>query len=202
MATFKQFADSCLKMANGGVLNNFEPGPSRDYAMFLALTRRNFYMEADIRKTEKSKMPEDSYYSEYRKLPLQWDADQEVMFVKLPNGLPADVDNGMGIRINPVKGQGGYFVWAYRGWCDVHPEIAWAEGNYVYEFRNDRIVFTNMPKDAVREVRVEIIETGSLNPDAPLPMPSRYASLVMNDVVNLLQGKRDTQTNYKAPEAR
>lgn len=203
MGTFKQDADAILKLANGGVLNNSEPGTSRDFVMFLMLQQRDFLMEANIRKTEKTAMPEASYYSEYTSIPLQWDAAQEIMVLNLPNGLPVDVDNGMGISINPTKGSGGYFVWAPKDWCDINPEIAWAEGNYVYEFRKGRIVFPNMPKDAVKAVRVDVIETGTLNPDAPLPMPARYSKIVQAEVLNLLgHGRRDLKTDYKAEDGK
>lgn len=208
MATLRQLAQITRLNMNGGVSNTSEPGPDDELIMHNLVMARNFYLSTSIDKTEKKSMPEEAYYTEHPKIALRWDEDQEIMVLDLPDGLPMDVHNGMGLSINPTKGKGGYFVWAPRNWCDNNPEIAWAEGNYVYELRGKRIVFPTMPRDAVKAVRVNVIESLSayISPYSTIPMeisestlnvPDKYILLIMEKAMEYMgMGKRDKKTNF------
>lgn len=208
MATLRQLAQIIRLTMNGGVSNTSEPGPDDELIMHHVLLARNFFLATSIDKTEKKFMPEEAYYAEHPNLPLRWDENQEVMVLDLPDGLPFDVVNGMGLVINPIKGKGGYFVWAPRNWCDNNPEICWAEGNYVYETRGSRIVFPTMRRDEVRAVRVNVIESLSayISPYSSIPLdisestlrvPDKYTLLIQEKVMGYLgMGKRDMQTNF------
>lgn len=198
MATSREDANVILSIMNGGKLNLSETGPTEELVMRMMLQVRDYLMEQDIRKTEKQQQPETSYYTDYDEgLPILWDETRQWCYIELPGGNPTDVLNGMGIRISPVRGQGGNYVYAKRGWCDNNPEISWAEGNWVYELYRGRVIFPTMPQGEVLKVAVSVIETGKLDPDKALPMPTRYSMLVRNQVLeDMGHGKRDMVTNY------
>ncbi len=208
MATLRQLAQITRLTMNGGVSNTSEPGPDDELTMHHILLARNFFMSTAIDKTEKKSMPEEAYYTEHPKIALRWDENQEIMVLDLPDGLPIDVHNGMGLVINPTKGRGGYFVRASSNWCDNNPEICWAEGNYVYELRGKRVVFPTMPRDAVKAVRINVIESlaAYISPYSTIPMeisestlnvPDKYSLLIMEKVMDDMgRGKRDKKTNF------
>ncbi len=197
MSTLREEAQIVLKIANGGRLNSSEQGISIELVMRMLMQQCHAFMRRDIGKTDGQESPDQSYYTAHESLAVLWDETRRVCYIDLPNGNPVDCRYDEGVWIFPVYGE-GIFVRAAQGWCKANPAIAWCEGRHAWELRPGRIIFPMMEKDSVKLVGALIIETGAADPDAPMPMPAGYSSLVQLEVLKLMGlAPRDTVANFK-----
>lgn len=200
--TERQLAQDILKQMNGGRRNVTDQGPSEEFVIQqFIVPARDVLITNELSKNENRELPDPVLYTTYEgdnSLPMLWDEREGIAYMVLPNGNPIHVRWYRGLVIRPSEGGGAWYVPAPKGWCAGNPEYSYCEGKYVWELRsNGKVVFPNMQQFGMpATVAVDVIEAGVSNPDAPMKMPGRYVSTVIDMCLERMGFPRDTKTDF------
>jgi len=196
MQTLREVAQSVLLLAYGGKLKHDEMGFTEAQVGVWLSQERDRLMERDIENKGDSYQPDESYFTSYKNVALEWDSVANQHYITLPGGLPPFSLFNRGIRVRPVTGGGAMFIPTPDNFCNNNPHLAWLEGNWAWEYRDGEIRFTNMPYDAVRYVNLQVIETKSTQLDKPLVIPSRHVAQCRDLVLERMgMGRQDNTSD-------
>lgn len=189
-----------LKRLGGGQLRKADQGWMLTSVIAMICVYRDGWMQQKATKLG-DKDPSPAFFTQYRgakALPVHWDEDLGMAAVALPMGNPIYMSRNRGVTVWPVS----RYVQAPQGWAETMPALWFCEGKTVWQQYDGKIVFPKMPRSQMpAKVDVSVIETGTVSPDAPLPMPSDYTMYVMEEVYVAMGGTRkDTKADFVGEE--
>lgn len=120
-----------------------------------------------------------------REIEILWDT--QGAYIPLDHGA-MDIDYDQGIRIETLEGLGQPFVHFPTGWCKNYPDLAYAEGNIVWEVQRGKVRFPNLSTATqFTAVRAFVIEDDtSTGLDEPIAIPSEYQLAVLSMALEML----------------
>lgn len=160
---------------------------TKQWVMEQILVARNHFRKIDSdRSMDQGEDIADDWFTE-RIAKILRDDVRERFYVDLTNG-NVTLRNDMGIRVMPVAGSYNPYIRCPANFISMRPELYFAEGNILWTPINGQIIFPNMAMvPGNGEVVLGVIENGMPDDiEAPIAMPDRFESLVMDKVLQLM----------------
>lgn len=189
-------AQALLLAAYGGQLSHDEMGFTVAQVMFWLMQERDGLIGELLRAKKDLFIPDNSWFTSYDEVAVTWNSAREYAEIALPS-IPVQLPHDRGLRIEPATGGGAMFIRTAYNYVNMNPRYAWLEGNWSWEIRPMKAIFTNMRyADMPRFVSIQIFNTKVVEAGKPFAVPSEFRAECRNRVLNLMGlGRQDTQTD-------